>query len=163
VTDALGSTVVLTDGSGVVKTSYAYEPYGNTTASGEANTNAAQYSGRENDGTGLYYYRARYYHPGVSRFVAENPIGLAGGNNLYAYVEGSPISYDDPFGLSRGTVLTGGPIGIAVIRPSGDIDYYDANGNLSAQYHVSHGEPHGHNIGPGFNRNDHVPMCPIPQ
>lgn len=162
VTDALGSTVALIDASGAVKTSYAYEPYGNITAAGEANANLVQYTGRQNDGTGLYYYRARYYHPGFGRFVSEDPIGLAGGGNLYAYVGGNPISYNDPLGLSRGTVLTGGPLGVPVVSPKGDIDYYDANGNLSAQYHISHGEPHGHNIGPGFNRNDHVPMCPIP-
>jgi len=34
-----------------------------------------RYTGRENDGTGLYYYRARYYHPGAKRFIAEDPIG----------------------------------------------------------------------------------------
>jgi len=99
VTDALGSTVALTDSSGAVTTSYAYEPYGNTTASGEPNANAVEYTGRENDGMGLYYYRARYYHPGFARFVAEDPIGLAGGINQYAYAAGNPISFADPAGL----------------------------------------------------------------
>ncbi|RQU35305.1 hypothetical protein DF142_27275, partial [Burkholderia cenocepacia] len=99
ITDALGSTVALIDASGAVKTSYAYEPYGNITASGESNANLAQYTGRENDGTGLYYYRARYYHPGFGRFVTEDPIGLAGGGNLYAYVGGNPILFTDPYGL----------------------------------------------------------------
>ncbi|WER48604.1 RHS repeat-associated core domain-containing protein [Cupriavidus sp. WKF15] len=98
VTDALGSTLALTDGAGVVKTSYAYEPYGAVTASGEVSGNAAQYTGRENDGTGLYYYRARYYHPGFGRFVAEDPIGFAGGQNIYSYVNGNPIGYIDPDG-----------------------------------------------------------------
>jgi RHS repeat-associated protein len=92
VTDALGTTVTLTNGVGAVMTSYAYEPYGNTTVSGEVNGNPAQYTGRENDGTGPYYYRARYYHPGFSRFVAEDPVGFTGGDNLYAYVNGNPIS-----------------------------------------------------------------------
>ncbi|WP_181885670.1 RHS repeat-associated core domain-containing protein [Trinickia dinghuensis] len=101
VTDALGSTVALTDGSGAVKTSYAYEPYGNTTTSGEVNANSAQYTGRENDGTGLYYYRARYYNPGFSRFVAEDPIGLAGGANPLAYAGGNAISFVDPLGTTR--------------------------------------------------------------
>ncbi|WP_181885671.1 RHS repeat domain-containing protein [Trinickia dinghuensis] len=99
VTDALGSTVALTDGSGAVKTTYAYEPYGNTTTSGEVNGNASQYTDRENDGTGLYYYRARYYHSGFSRFISEDPIGSIEGNNLYAYVAGNPIGAIDPLGL----------------------------------------------------------------
>ena len=105
VTDALGSTVALTDGNAAVKTSYAYEPYGNATASGEVNGNAAQYTGRENDGTGLYYYRARYYHPGFSRFAVEDPIGFGGGENLYKYVSGDPISLVDPMGEAG--VITG--------------------------------------------------------
>src|SRR5581483_9825432 len=78
-TDALGSSVALADATGAVQTQYTYEPFGNTTSSGAASTNAFQYTGRENDGCGLYYYRARYYHPGLQRFVREDPIGFKGG------------------------------------------------------------------------------------
>ncbi|MGP8473894.1 RHS repeat-associated core domain-containing protein [Burkholderia sp. PR2] len=99
ITDALGSTVALTDTSGALKTSYAYDPYGKSSAAGEISSNSAQYTGRENDGTGLFYYRARYYQPVFGRFLSEDPIGLNGGANLYAYVDGDPISYIDPRGL----------------------------------------------------------------
>ena len=44
VTDALGSTVALTDGTSAIKTSYAYDPYCNITASGEVSANSAQYT-----------------------------------------------------------------------------------------------------------------------
>jgi RHS repeat-associated protein len=101
-TDFLGSTVALADDSGTaaaIKTTYGYEPYGETTVSGEATSNPFQYTGRENDGTGLYYYRARYYSPKAKRFIAEDPIGQAGGINTYMYVEGDPISATDPLGL----------------------------------------------------------------
>ena len=64
--DALGSTLALTDGTGAVQTSYSYEPYGKTTVSGTASSNSFEYTGRENDSTGLYFYRARYYNPGCS-------------------------------------------------------------------------------------------------
>ena len=97
-TDALGSTLALTDGAGAVQTSYSYEPYGKTTVSGTASSNSFEYTGRENDSTGLYFYRARYYNPGLQRFVSEDPIGLAGGPNVYAYVQGNPLSYTDPTG-----------------------------------------------------------------
>jgi len=44
VTDALGSTVALTDGTSAIKTSYAYDPYRNITANGEVSANSAQYT-----------------------------------------------------------------------------------------------------------------------
>ncbi len=99
-TDALGSTVALANTSGTVQTSYTYEPFGATSQSGTASTNSYKYTGREDDGTGLYYYRARYYSPRLQRFVSEDPIGFGGGDaNLYAYVGGNPISRTDAYGL----------------------------------------------------------------
>ena len=89
---------MLADGSGTLVAGYAYDPYGKTVASGNPGGNAFAYTGREEDGMGLYYYRARYYHPGLGRFVSEDPIGLAGGDNLYSYVGGNPVSYRDPTG-----------------------------------------------------------------
>ncbi len=72
-TDALGSTVALTNSSGSINVGYAYEPFGNVTMSG-SNNNPYQFTGRENDNTGLYYYRARYYSPTYQRFVGQDPL-----------------------------------------------------------------------------------------
>jgi len=59
-----------------------------------------RFAGREYDQeTGLYYMRARYYDPQLGRFMSEDPIGLAGGINLYAYVANDPANSSDPFGL----------------------------------------------------------------
>lgn len=96
--DALGSTLALTSATGAVQRTYTYEPYGKTTASGTSSTNAFQYTGRENDGDGLYFYRTRYYEPGFGRFTSEDPIDFAGGINLYAYVGNSPTNFIDPLG-----------------------------------------------------------------
>ncbi len=101
-TDALGSTIGLADNSGSVLTQYTYEPFGRTSVSGAAAPQSFQYTGRENDGTGLYYYRARYYDPASGRFLSEDPIGFDGGGNLYAYVYDNPVNFTDPMGL-RGT------------------------------------------------------------
>ena len=57
--DALGSTVGLVDATGAPSTTYAYAPFGDTAASGAPSASPFQFTGRENDGTGLYYYRAR--------------------------------------------------------------------------------------------------------
>lgn len=98
-TDALGSTISLTDSTGTVQTSYTFEPFGNTTVSGSGTTNSFAYTGREFDAGNLYYYRARYYNPQLGRFISEDPLGLRGGINPYSYVEESPANFSDPFGL----------------------------------------------------------------
>lgn len=97
--DGLGSTVALASSAATVGTMYAYDPYGNTSAAGPTSTNAFQYTGRENDGTGLYFYRSRYFSPAQQRFVSEDPAGFAGGINLFAYASGNPTTFTDPFGL----------------------------------------------------------------
>jgi len=96
--DALGSILALTDDAGVVQTTYTYEPFGQTTVTGQANGNPFQYTGRENDGTGLYYYRARYYSATRGRFLIEDP-ARQHGDNWYAYVANSPLNFVDPWGL----------------------------------------------------------------
>ncbi len=98
--DALGSTVALGDNTGTMQTQYTYEPFGFTSQTGLASTNSYKFTGREEDGTGLMYYRARYYHPRLQRFIAEDPIGFRGGQaNLYGYVRNAPTLYIDPYGL----------------------------------------------------------------
>ena len=118
-TDALGSALALTDVSGAVQTEYSYDAFGNTTRSGAASSNSSQYAGRENDGTGLYYYRSRYYSPSLQRFISQDPTGFEGGDvNLYAYVGNTPVNLTDPFGTNplaaaAGVCLEGAIIGAA--------------------------------------------------
>src|SRR5439155_1589327 len=78
---------------------YTYEPFGTTTVMGTGSNNTFEYTGRENDGTGLYYYRARHYHPTSGRFISEDPVGFDAGMNFYAYVQNKPVLLIDPFGL----------------------------------------------------------------
>lgn len=97
--DALGSTVALADEIGGVSTRYAYDPFGATTVTGEPSTNTSQFTGREVESNGLYFSRARYYDPRRGRFLSEDPIGSAGGPNLYSYAHNMPTRVTDPFGL----------------------------------------------------------------
>jgi RHS repeat-associated protein len=51
------------------------------------------------DGTGLTFRRNRYVDPNSGQFTQEDPIGLAGGLNLYGFASGDPVNFSDPFGL----------------------------------------------------------------
>jgi RHS repeat-associated protein len=104
--DVLSSVVKVTNASGAVTFTRRYDAWGNL----ELGVSEPGYSftGREwNPEVGLYYYRARYYDPQMGRFINEDPIGLAGGINLFAYVNGRPVSRRDPRGLQ--TATTAGP------------------------------------------------------
>src|SRR5262249_4602982 len=110
--DVLGSTVALSDGTGAVATSYADRALGESSRRGSATANVFDYTGREDDATGLKYYRARYYDPKLQRFVSEDPVRST--INLYGYVGNSPLLATDPFGLYAETVRGGfgrGPVG----------------------------------------------------
>ncbi|WP_035058713.1 RHS repeat-associated core domain-containing protein [Andreprevotia chitinilytica] len=110
--DGLGSTLALADDGGAIRTNYTYEAYGEVQTSGDSSANPYQYTGRENDGNGLYFYRARYYSPTLKRFLSEDPMDVYGGGaNLHAYVGGQPTMYRDPSGNCPwcvGAVLGGG-------------------------------------------------------
>lgn len=60
------------------------------------------------DASGLQYMRNRYYDPASGRFTQRDPIGLAGGINLYGYAAGDPINNSDPLGLSPETLTVVG-------------------------------------------------------
>ncbi|OYW21203.1 MAG: hypothetical protein B7Z52_01190, partial [Burkholderiales bacterium 12-64-5] len=57
------------------------------------------FTGREPDASGLVYYRARYYHPGIGRFTSRDPMGMVDAVSPYAYVGNSPVNAIDPYGL----------------------------------------------------------------
>jgi RHS repeat-associated protein len=119
--DALESTLALLDSTGAVRTQYTYEPFGRTTLSGASSGDTYQYTGRENDDTGLYYYRARYYNPTAGRFISEDPRApYTRDMDVYRYAADNPLLYRDPLGLtatgcdyicSVETAIVGGIVG----------------------------------------------------
>lgn len=130
-TDVLGSTVALTDNMGVVETQISYEPFGKATNTGQINSNSIQYTGRENDETGLYYYRGRYYSPILHRFIKEDPLRQAG-ENLYLYVQNNPLRFIDPLGLELTEVMTGS--GSFIVDITGDVVVVsDSGGSFNTQ------------------------------
>lgn len=77
-----------------------YDEYGNVMKNTNPNFQPLTYAGGLYDqDTGFYRFGARDYDPKIGRWTTKDPIGFAGGDtNLYAYVGGNPMSYNDPTG-----------------------------------------------------------------
>ena len=105
--DIQGSTLMLTDSSGNSAATYDFSDFGETrqTSGSTSLYNPFLYTGQEYDfETSLYHLRARHYSPALGRFFARDPIGYAGGRNMYAYCAGDPIGCTDPSGLALVTL-----------------------------------------------------------
>jgi RHS repeat-associated protein len=72
-TDHLGSVSVATDAGGQVLSQQEYDPWGRVRSGGIGQT-TLNYTGQRVDGTGLLYYHARYYDPGLARFISPDSI-----------------------------------------------------------------------------------------
>jgi RHS repeat-associated protein len=99
----LGSVTHLTGWAGETIEKYSYDAYGapTTTYSGGSFNNRFKFTGREYaSSSGIYEYRNRAYHPGLGRFVSEDPKGFAAGDyNLFRYCGNDPVNKTDPMGL----------------------------------------------------------------
>jgi RHS repeat-associated protein len=117
--DHLGTPIQATDKNGKVVWAARYEPFGKaaivtpaTTAENPTIVSNLRLPGQyEDEETGLHYNWNRYYDTTIGRYVTEDPIGLAGGVNVFTYVEGNPLRFIDPRGLAVGPVSpnTGSP------------------------------------------------------
>ena len=101
-----GQVSGLFNSSNQVVNQYEYTPFGITSVQ-ETVTQPLRYMAREqDDASGLYYVRARWYDPSQGRFISEDPIGLVGGINPYAYAGNDPINNTDPSGLCYTVTVT---------------------------------------------------------
>ena len=93
--DERGSVIAWSNlSAGVVSLSYG--PWGEPTAWGGSRF---AYTGQiQIAEVQLYHYKGRVYDPVAGRFLQTDPIGTAGGANLYRYVSDDPINLVDPFG-----------------------------------------------------------------
>jgi RHS repeat-associated protein len=76
---------------------YTYGPFGESAVL--AGTTHGYTGQRYDSETGLYYYKMRHYSPKTGRFLQPDPIGMAGGMNLYAYCSNAPLTASDSTGL----------------------------------------------------------------
>jgi RHS repeat-associated protein len=119
--DGLGSVIGTANASGTLTANQRFDAWGNkTTSSGTIPQYG--YTGREPDQTGLTFYRARYQHPGLGRFVSRDPMGMADSVSPYAYVANNPVNLIDPMGLVA--LLSGTPMSAAYWNMLADASFY---------------------------------------
>lgn len=106
-TDHQGSVVATSNASGAPVSLVNYSPNGELGTAPDGAALAAPpigspfgYTGRQYDPeTGLWQYRARYYHPQLGQFLSTDPIGTKDDPNLYLYVGSDPVNNTDPTGM----------------------------------------------------------------
>ncbi len=100
-TDHLGSTLLATNSSGTMVGEHRYRAYGSRRGGDELATDH-RFTSQKLDGTGLYYYNARYYDPEIGAFISPDTLvpdpTLVSDYNRFAYVRGNPLKYNDPSG-----------------------------------------------------------------
>ena len=105
--DYRGSVIAVTDIDGNITDTLKYDAYGKVSERTGNSSLIFGYNGQYGvlmDPNGLLYMRTRYYSPDFKRFmsadVIDGSIADSTSLNLYTYVNGNPISFVDPFGLS---------------------------------------------------------------
>jgi RHS repeat-associated protein len=101
--DHLGSVREMTDSSGTVRARYDYDPYGRQTKLvGDLDADFGFTGHYVHAPSGLYLTLFRAYNADSGRWLNRDPLGEAGGMNLYGYVGNNPIRHFDPLGLAMG-------------------------------------------------------------
>jgi RHS repeat-associated protein len=99
--DHLGVPVQITDASGAMVNAMKADPFGQRfyTASTSAPRTSLAFPGQIIDIADRHYNLYRDYDPTLGRYLQADPIGLAGGDNVYGYAGGNPVNRVDPRGL----------------------------------------------------------------
>jgi RHS repeat-associated protein len=101
--DGQGNVLALSNASGELLNTYAYEAFGKDLNLSSDAQNSLRFGGGlglfTDDASGLVYMRARFYDPSIGRFLSVDPLALSLGTGLYAYAGNNPVNYSDPSGF----------------------------------------------------------------
>ena len=100
--DQAGTPVVVATADGTVVKERTFDPWGNLLADSDPSFPLALgfAAGLDDPVTGLVRFGQRDYDPATGHWTARDPIGFAGGPNLFGYVHGNPVNLTDPSGLA---------------------------------------------------------------
>jgi len=106
--DGKGNVMALIDGNQQVVASYRYDEFGKLLKKTSSLDQPYRFSTKQYDEeTGLSYYGYRFYSPAIGRWMTRDPLGEAGGINLYGFVGNNPVNRIDPTGLVAVPVAVG--------------------------------------------------------
>jgi len=141
--DGKGNVGAVLDNTQAVVASYRYNAFGKLVARSGTLEQPFQFSTKRYDeGTGLNYYGYRFYSPAIERWMNRDPLGEAGGINLYGFVQNDPVNFIDPSGLDAIVTLYAGQNG----NPFNHIGIGTTTGNNAGQTFGA-GPNHGAGIG----------------
>jgi len=125
-TDHINSSNIVTDASGAEVEQIEYSPYGQTVKQTGTDVVDHKFTGyEEDDETGLYYARARYYDAQLGRFITADPTIQHPFDpqdfNRYAYARNNPINFIDPSGYGWLSSLIGAIVGAIVTVLTGGL------------------------------------------
>jgi len=109
--DAIFNVSAMANIAGAIQQRFVYDPYGSGSVRnpstwgmmGDGYGWTPRFTGHFYDAeTEMYNCRARYYQPGVGRFLGRDPLGYADGPDTYQYARSRPTGLSDPYGLGPG-------------------------------------------------------------
>ena len=135
--DQVSSTVYVTNADGSKQAARSYYDFGVTRYTEGVMPSEYHYTGQREDGTGLYYYGARYYDPDLGNFISPDtvvpdPTKLID-YNRYLYARGNPVKYNDPNGHSPYATDGGGSA--PIIRCYSNAYNFATYSSIAAYYH----------------------------
>ncbi len=126
--DGKGNITAVTDTAQALSAAYRYDAFGVLmTKAGTLDQPFTFSTKRYDSSTGLNYYGYRFYSPQIGKWMTRDPIGLAGGINLYGFVLNDPVNFIDPTGEFA---ITGTVLAIWAIAELG-MSIYDAYDTVS--------------------------------
>jgi RHS repeat-associated protein len=145
-TDLVGTPEQLVRADGSLAAEIERSAFGTVTVRGDVSTDLRFPGQLADEETGLSYNYCRYYDPELAQYISADPIGIAGGTNLFAYPR-NPLVYTDPYGLKKHALemtvydSKGNPVGSSSDKSGGYVDENKGTGKAPKYVPGKNGTP----------------------